>query len=245
VARIVLVHGAFSDSSVWERVLPGLRDRGHEAHALDLPGAGDDSRTPLSEVTLGAYASHICDALAQGPPAVLVGHSMGGVAVTQAAAECPDRVDRLIYVAAFIPADGESLLDLTHLPEGADDQVQANLVVEGDPPVGRLPPPAARDALFGCCDEEQAAWGVAHVGRQPLAPLQQPVTIDPGRKARYEALPRAYVMCRQDRAIPPALQRLMCERAGCEPVVELDTDHCPWVSRVDELVEALDAVARG
>ena len=100
--------------------------------ALDLPGPESDG-TPVAQVTLDRYAAHVCDALATGPPAVLVGHSMGGVVVTQAAARCPRQIARLVYVAAFIPGDGQSLLDLTQLPEGAGDQVQANLVVEGDP----------------------------------------------------------------------------------------------------------------
>src|SRR5438552_2315995 len=82
------------------------------------------------------------------PPAVLVGHSMGGMVITQAAANCPEYVDRLVYVAAFLPADGQSLIDLTQLPEGAGDAVQANLVVDGDPPVATMPPEAAREGLL-------------------------------------------------------------------------------------------------
>ena len=98
----------------------------------------------MAEVTLDAYAERVCEALAAGPPAVLVGHSMGGVVVTQAAARTPEQVETLVYVAAFAPADGQSLLDLTSLPEGAADQVQANIVVDGDPPVATMPETAAR-----------------------------------------------------------------------------------------------------
>lgn len=242
MARIVLVHGAFGAASIWDPVLPGLREAGHSVDALDLPGSGRD-RTPLSEVTVSAYAERICRALAEGPPAVLVGHSMGGIAITQAAARCPENIAALVYVAAFLPWDGVSLTDLTALPEAAGDQVQANLVVAGDPPVATLPAAAARDALFACCDDEQAAWGIAQMGPQAVAPFVEPVHLTgPGSDA-LAALPRAYVACLQDRAIPPAMQRLMLERAGCNPVLELDTDHCPWISRTEELVAALDELA--
>ena len=221
---------------------PGLRAAGHDVEAIDLPGQGDDP-TPVAEVTLDRYADRVCEVLATGPPAVLVGHSMGGMVITQAAARCPSHVDRLVYVAAFLPADGESLIDLTHRPEGAGDAVQAGLVVDGDPPVASMPPEAAREGLMHCCDEEAAAWAQSVRGTQPVAPFTHAVRFDGPAAAEFEALRRAYVMCLQDRAIKPALQRLMLSRAGCDPVVEIDTDHCVWASRPDELVAALDRLA--
>ncbi len=239
MARILLVHGAFGRAATWDRVIPGVRAAGHDVEAIDLPGQGDDD-TPVAEVTLDRYAQRVCDALADGPPAVLVGHSMGGVVITQAAANCPQHVDRLVYVAAFLPADGESLIDLTQRPEGAGDAVQANLVVDGDPPVATMPDAAARAGLLHCCDEEAAAWAISLRGAQPVAPFTHPVRLDGDE---FAALRRAYVVCLQDRAIKPALQRLMLERAGCDPVLEIDTDHCVWASRPDELVAALDRLA--
>jgi Alpha/beta hydrolase family len=149
-----------------------------------------------------------------------------------------------VYLAAFLPADGQSLLALTQLPEGAGDQVQANLVVDGDPPVGTMPAQAARMALHGCADDETAAWAIARLGPQPAAPFGQPVRIEPAARDAYERLPRAYVTCLQDRAIPPALQRRMLEAARCDPVIEIDTDHAPMLSRADETVAALDGLAR-
>lgn len=240
MARMVLVHGAFGRASVWDRVAPGLRAAGHDVETLDLPGQGEDD-TPVAEVTMDRYARRVGEVLADGPPAVLVGHSMGGVVVTQAAAQAPEHIDRLIYVAAFVPADGESLIDLTQRPEGAGDAVQSGLVVDGDPPVATMPPDAAREGLMHCCDEESAAWAQSLRGSQPVAPFTHPVRLTDSDG--FARLPRAYVMCLQDRAIRPALQRFMLERAGCDPVLEIDTDHCVWASRPGELVSALDRLA--
>ena len=242
MARILLVHGAFGSAAVWDRVVPGLTEAGHDVEAIDLPGSRND-RTPVAEVTLERYAQRVCEALAKGPPAVLVGHSMGGMAITQAAARCPEHIARLVYVAAFLPSDGQSLTDLTKLPEAAGDQVQANLVVEGDPPVATMPPEAVHEALMHCCDEVEVAWANARRGPQPVAPFLDPVRLGGPHHEAFAALPRSYVVCLQDRAVRPALQRLMIATAGCEPVIEIDTDHCPWVSRVDELVAALGRLA--
>jgi pimeloyl-ACP methyl ester carboxylesterase len=236
------VHGAFGGSWAWKPVLPGLRSAGHDAAAIDLPGGGDDP-TPIAEVTLDAYAERICGALAGGPPAVLVGQSMGGMAITQAAARRAGLVAGLIYTAAFAPAEGQSLIDLTALPEGAGDQVQANLVVEGDPPYAVLPPEAAKHALYNCCSDQQATWAAAQLGRQAVAAFTAPLHVEESKREAFERLPRAYVTCLQDHAIPPALQRRMFIAAGCDPVIELDTDHAPWLSRTDELVAALDTIA--
>jgi len=240
MARMVLVHGAFGRGACWDRVAPSLRSAGHDVEAIDLPGAGDDP-TPVAERTLDRYAQRVCEVLAGGPPAVLVGHSMGGMVVTQAAARCPGSVDRLVYVAAFVPSDGESLIDLTQRPEGAGDAVQGGLVVDGDPPVATMPPEAARVGLMHCCDDEQAAWAQSIRGQQAVEPFTNPAALD--GDDRFLELPRAYVMCLQDRAIKPALQRLMLERAGCDPVIEIDTDHSVWASRPDELAAALNRLA--
>jgi pimeloyl-ACP methyl ester carboxylesterase len=242
MARILLVHGAFGRAANWDRVAPGLRAAGHDVEAIDLPGAGDDD-TPVAEVTLGRYAEKVCQKLSEGAPAVLVGHSMGGMVITQAAANCPELIDRLVYVAAFLPEDGQSLIDLTQLPEGAGDAVQGGLVVEGDPPVARMPPEAAREGLMHCCDDEAAVWGSSLRGPQAVAPFTHPARLVGPSADAFAALPRAYVTCLQDRAIKPALQRRMFEAAGCDPVIEIDTDHSVWASRPDELAAALDRLA--
>jgi pimeloyl-ACP methyl ester carboxylesterase len=241
MARFLLVHGAMGGAWCWEPVLPGLRAAGHDVEAIDLPGGGAD-RTPVAEITLDRYADAVCDALAGGPPAVLTGHSMGGMAITQAAGRCPELIAALIYVSAFVPQPGQSLLEITQLPEAAGDSVQANLVVQGNPPVATMPPDAAPEALYHCCTDEQVAWALPQRGAQPVIPFTQPFTLG-GDGEAFAALPRAYISCLQDRAIRLPVQRRMYTAAGCDPVIEIDTDHSPWLSRTDELVAALNRIA--
>lgn len=243
MANFLLIHGAMGGAWCWERVIPGLEAAGHTSVAIDLPGQGADT-TPLEQITLYRYADAVCDALDRlDGPVLLTGHSMGGMVITQAASQCPEKLAGLIYVAAFLPQPGESLIEITHLPEAAGDSVQANLVVEGDPPVSTMPPEAAPEALYHCCTQEQIDWALPRRASQPVIPFTQPFTPPDADTGLFDALPRAYVTCLQDRAIKPAAQRLMYTRAACDPVVEIDTDHSPWLSRTDELVGALDRIA--
>jgi pimeloyl-ACP methyl ester carboxylesterase len=191
----------------------------------------------LGEVSLDAYVARLCDALGERTePAVVAAHSMGGMVATQAAARCPERIAALVYVAAFLPRDGQSLQDLVRLPEGEGDQVQANLVVEGDPPVGRLADDVVRRTTYACCSDEVAAWAIPRRRPQALLPFTQPVALGDGA---LDGIPRAYVLCGQDQSIPPPLQRRMIREGGVERVIELDTDHAPMLSMPAELAEAL------
>jgi pimeloyl-ACP methyl ester carboxylesterase len=240
MARFVLVHGAFGGAWCWEPVTGPLEAAGHTVETLDLPGGGEDV-TPLAEITLASCARRVCEVLARRPePAVLVGYSMGGAVVTQAAANCPERVESLIFVSAFMPADGQSLLDLTHLPEGKDDMIQANLVIEGDPPVAVLSDEAAAAAIYNECTDEQAAWAVSRRRPQPVAAFADSVHVD---ETVLASIPRSYVLTTRDRSIPIALQRRMIREHPCANVIELDADHAPFLSATAELVAALVALA--
>jgi pimeloyl-ACP methyl ester carboxylesterase len=242
MARFLLVHGAMGGAWVWERVIPGLEAAGHTAEAIDLPGQGADT-TPLSEITLDRYADAVCDALAGGRPAVLAGHSMGGMVITQAAARRPDLVERLIYVSAFCPQPGESLIDITQRPEAAGDAVQANIAVEGDPPVATMAPERAVEAVYHCATPEQIEWAMQRRASQPVIPFTQPFELPETNAEAFRALPRAYISCLQDRAIRPPIQKVMYGAAGCDPIIEIDTDHSPWLTASDELVDALLTIA--
>lgn len=236
MARFVLVHGAFGGAWFWEPVIGELEAAGHTVEAIDMPGSGADI-APVSEATLEHYAERICETLRRGERAILVGHSMGGVAITQAAARCRDAISLLVFVAAFMPADGQSLIDLTRLPEAADDGVQANITIGGDPPAATLSDEAWRTVILPNCTDEQVAWALARGRPQPLAPFTTPVSIPDGA---LDGVWRTYVYCSEDRAIPPALQRRMIRENPCVDVVEIATDHSPQFSATKELAAALE-----
>jgi pimeloyl-ACP methyl ester carboxylesterase len=240
MARIVLIHGAWGGAWIWEKVTEPLEAAGHTVETLDLPGAGDD-HTPLEQINLDAYAERICDVLRESPEqAVLVGHSMGGMAVTQAASRCPGRVASLIYLAAFLPMDGQSLIGLTKLPEGEGDHVQKTMVVSGEPPLAELSEENLIIAFYNLAPPEVAKWAAQMQRPQPAVPMMDEAKLSEG----YETIPRSYIHCTKDQANMPALQRRMMKERAASPVIELETDHTPHLSAPEELVAAIDQLVR-
>jgi pimeloyl-ACP methyl ester carboxylesterase len=161
---------------------------------------------------------------------------MGGVVITQAASDSPEHVASMIFVAAFMPSDGQSLLDLTDLPEGAGNMIKENLVVEGDPPVAMLPDEAVAAGVCNRCTAEQFARVRERRRPQAVAPFATPVQVDEKVMA---AIPRSYVLTRHDRSMVPPLQRRMIREHPCKRVIEIEGDHAPFLSATDELVAAL------
>ena len=243
MARIVLVHGAMGNARTWgPAFLDGLRDKGHSVEIFDLPGQGEDS-TPKAAVTLQDYADKTVGQLrSSDEPAVLIGHSMGGMVVTQAADDfvaAGGELKQVIYMTAFLPRNGQSLLDLAGSPEGQGDAVQANLVVSGEPPIGVFPPEAAPEALFNETPREiLVTVDASGTEPQPIIPFTNPVHIDENR-----AITRRYIFALNDRAIPLALQRKMAASMPVIETAELDSDHMPYYSRTAELIEVIDRFA--
>ena len=105
----------------------------------------------------------------------------------------------------------------------------------GDPPVATMSAAASRQALYGSCADEVAAWAIARQRPQPIRPFVTPVSIPAGA---LDGIDRYFVVCTRDRAIPLPLQRRMIAEKVCDDVVELDSDHTPHLSMTKELAGA-------
>jgi len=234
MATFLLVHGSWHGAWCWERVLPHLRERGHEALAIDLPAHGDDP-TPAYRATLGGYSSRIRKAAGGlGGRPILVGHSMGGLAITQAAADDPGAFSGLIYLCAFLPLPGEALVGLvlrdreSLIPSGLRLGLSSFGIDAG----------RTCEIFYGACSEADAAWATSRLRNDPALPLLQ------GLKQRAEhGLPRAYIECTADRAVTIGRQRAMAGRVELAMTASMDTDHSPFLSAPAELAEHLDSMA--
>ena len=229
-----MIHGAWHGGWCWDQVRRHLEDAGHRVVAPDLPGHGDD-RTPTASVTLDAYAERVCEVLdAQAEPVILVGHSMGGVVITAAAERCPEKIRALVYLCAFIPGNGDTLMSITGLD--ATSVLNSHLVIAEELGYATVRDEGIVPSFYARCSDADVALAKSRLVPQALAPLAVPITVTPERAGR---LPRYYVECTEDGAIPIALQRKMIETHPCRRVFTLETDHSPFFSAVDELVDYL------
>lgn len=231
MARILLIHGAAHGAWCWREVLPLLRAAGHEARALDLPSHGDDP-TPPAEVTLDTYAEAIVAAM--DGPTVLVGHSMGGYPITAAAERAPERVAALVYVCAYVPVAGMSMADMRRA--GPRQLLTDAIIVAPDRVTMTIDPAKAAGKFYHDCPQAIAEYAVPRLCPQPIAPQETPLAAT----ARAEALPRHYILCEDDRTIPPEYQETMS--VGL-PTHRLPCGHSPFLAMPDRLAAILNSIA--
>jgi pimeloyl-ACP methyl ester carboxylesterase len=237
VATYVLIHGAQHGGWCWREIEPLLEARGHTVIAPDLPSHGDD-KTPASTVTLQSYVDRICAvASAQKEPVILLGHSLGGVAITQAAENCSDRIRALVYLCAYLPRNGESGIDL--LQRDPESMINGNLapVSEG---VVTVRSEAFHEAFYTKCSQKDEVFAIARLTPQALAPVATPVVTSAEGWGR---VPRYYIECNLDRTVTLSLQRDMQAHSPCQQTFTIDTDHSPFFSAPGTLVDILDRVA--
>ena len=239
MSTFLLVHGAWHGGWCWQRVAPLLEAQGHLVLTPNLPGHAEDPAAAAT-VTLENYSERIRTlAGAQPEPVVLVGHSMGGVAITQAAEDWPERFRALVYVCAFLPGNGESLA--TWSGQDSESLVNPSTTEARADGALHLRQDVVREAFYGQCGEEDVAFATSRLTPQPLGPCITPVTTS---VERWGQVPRHYIECLRDRSITAETQREMVRRSPCQQVLSLDTDHSPFLSRPGELAEMLSIIAR-
>jgi pimeloyl-ACP methyl ester carboxylesterase len=237
MSTYLLIHGAWHGGWCWHKVVPRLEKLGHRVLAPDLPSLGRD-KTPVNRVSLPLWRDFVCELIdAQREPVILVGHSRGGIVVSEVAEHRPDRIRTLVYLTAFLPRDGESLFDLA--AHATDSQVPPSMVMSEDKSSSIVRDEAIRSAFYGECSDDDVALARACLQPEPTLPLATPVHLT---EANFGRVPRVYIQCLRDRAVTPAFAKQMIAASPCERVLTIDTDHSPFFSRPDETVAHLHSL---
>lgn len=223
----MLVHGGFVGGWYWHDTAALLEKDGHRVDVVDqMPSAGRD---PATLGDLQADADCVRQWVeAVGQPVVLVGHSYGGMVITELADH--PAVAHTVYLSAFWPQRGQSLMDVLGdgpLPNWIVPRDDGTVQVTDDIEV-------ARQALCADVDPERAAEDLRRLVPQSASSLAAASTA-PGRRH-----PTTYIICEQDQAVPPAAQEQM--GATADHVERLPCSHQPLASMPDQLAALLARV---
>lgn len=250
-APIVLVHGGAHGAWCWELLIPYLDGN---AVAIDLPpksirgGPGRlESLPELRTLTIDDFTRSLLeDVDAAGIERfVLVGHSMGGLTISEVARRAPGRVRHLVYVSCMVPPEGGSAIEA--LPEDLRDMTR-HAVEEarrgGDNPIGGLDEQTIRSMFCNDMDEEQVRFVLERTGTEAAAVLAERVT----RAGIPPELPKTFVKLLRDQSLPPDRQDVLVENLRASPggdvdVVTIDAGHDVMISRPRELADVLNGIA--
>lgn len=222
---LVLVHGAWHGGWCWDEVVKGLAAKGVTAVAPTLTGLAERAKELSFEVTL---ATHVADVVKAAEPfdrVVLVGHSYAGLVITQAVDPLVKKLERLVYLDAFLPAVGQSGFDLMKKEYGQHWKERA----AGGPGV----PPMLSAKAMGVLDAKKAKQVDAKLTPHPIATFEAKVQFD---EAAWKAVPKTYLRCAKYAGFGPTAAR--AKTLGLE-VVELDSGHDAMLAAPDALVTAL------
>jgi pimeloyl-ACP methyl ester carboxylesterase len=170
---------------------------------------------------------------------VLVGHSLSGTVISQAAEQRPEKIEKLVYPCVLLLPSGKSAIEASQ--EDSNSVILESAEVEEDRGRIILTEEGMREALYHDCPEEDFKRARRLLSPQPLAPLGTPVEVTEGN---FGSVRRTYVHTTQDRAVNPPAQEKIYTDLPCEKVVSMATGHLPFFAAPEELAGHLDSLAR-
>ncbi len=226
----VLVHGAWQAPYVWDAVRSDLEAKGNKVVVVELPGHGNDN-TPAHTLNLDVYSNKVIDAMLKvDGEVILVGHSMGGMVITQVAEKIPSKISKLVYIGAFLPASGQALTDLAFSDPGSK---LGPLLIESE---DKLTLDVKRDSLTYLfindgtpADKEKV---INNYRAEPAIPLTNKVTVT---KENFGTVDKVYIKTLQDIVISPFMQDRMIAATGIKTVYEVNTSHSPFLAQPHEV----------
>ena len=222
MAKIILVHGMAANEKSWFEVPNYLQAEKHSVKSVRLPGHNQPFLSPSApNIKMVDYVSEVIGHLPKsGESVILIGHSMGGQVITHVAVKHPDRIDRLIYLAAMLPQDGES----------ANDIIEASNINPVKSTLQLAPYIVKYGEVFAS---------------QPKSPLNEKLKLpdanDGNLLKQFNSIKRYYILCSKDDVLPSAHQNIMLNNAGISSgnFITIKSDHIPQKSNSIKLNAAL------
>ena len=232
----ILIHGAWGYGGEFDDVVRLLSSDGSRVIAPDLPGHGKSNET-LTEVTMGAYVQRAIDTInSVDGSVVLVGHSLAGAIISQVAEIIPEKIERLIYVAAMLPKTGDTPLAL--MQSDKEGELLPRIIFSEDQTYATLTEEDIRNILLhDVVDEERLDRSIPmFLMKQATQPFMTPARLTKenfGKAAKY------YIRANLDKVLSLSLQDEMISNWRVEEVLTLDSGHFPLTSIPGRLVETI------
>lgn len=236
---IALVHGAFEDAHVWDGVAAKLQADGYRVLNINLPGRPSKPMAPQL-LSLDVYRDTVLKEIdGELHPVVLVGHSFAGISLAAVAEAEPQKIKTLVYLAAFLPRDGESMLSLAQ----QDRDSKAGPALQVDKQKGMVAISyAARADLFANAAPDGLRKAIPDlILDEPLAPLATPLHLT---AARYGKVDKVYIHTALDQVVSPSLQQKMVAATPVRLELTLNSGHTPFLTDVPGLVGAIEHAAK-
>lgn len=234
-----LVHGAWCGAWCWEKLKPLLETQGHTVIAPDMPGHGEDM-LPIKDQSLENYARVVENLIAPlKKPVILVGHSFGGMIISQAACYIPNKIKKLVYISAFVPQNGQSCNGISkNIKPSFHERLIASgseFILSADGKTSQLTPASCADFIYNDIPKDKALKIAKKFCAESNAAQNQAIVLNDN----FNGIPKAYIRCVFDKTVDIRLQDKMIEEACCEEVYTLKTGHCPFESDPNSVADIL------
>lgn len=235
----LLIHGAWGAAWEFNKVAELLSSEGHNVIALDLPGHGEN-KAPIAYVTMKAYVQTVVNAIYDlDEKVILVGHSLAGAVISQVAEIMPEKIEKLIYVAAMLLKNGES--PLTVMQNDPDGELLPNTIFSEDGSYATVSEHTVRNILLNDVDDDVYLDHIVpnFLFKQATEPFIAEAQLSEGCFGR---IPKHYIKASIDKVISPSAQDKMLTNWKVENVFNLESGHFPLTSIPEKLVETIKNV---
>lgn len=235
----VLVHGAWQAPYVWDNVKAQLESKGQKVIVVELPAHGSDNTSPAT-VSIDAYRDKVIAAIESiKGNVILVGHSMGGMVVTAVAEKIPGRIEKLVFIGAYVPANGQSLMDLAYTD--TQSLLGPALVPSADQLTLDIKPESIIPVFCQDADAATQQLLLSKFRVEPAIPFTNKASIT---AANFGSVKKYYIKTAQDHAVGPDLQNRMIAAANITNISSVNTGHSPFLTRPDEVTKLLLAIGQ-
>jgi len=222
----ILIHGSWHSSWNWHKVVPILEKQGHEVYAIDLPGMGRD-KTPIKEVTMQNTVQKLCELIDSiVGKVILVGHSKNGIMISQAAEYRPEKIEKLIYLAAYLIPNGKTQAEYS--AQDVNGLLKPYVTRYSETNSHTLQSEIYKEGLYHDCEDSITELAKLLLSHEPVESGTTPLSLT---EENFGSIRRFYIECTEDRAVTPFIQKKMYTETPCEKVYKMPTSHSPFFSQ--------------